>query len=239
MFGLLPIPVHNPADDLPPPDPPPKITPNGIMTIFGRLQALFKVAEPGKPGQPAKDGSYVLAEGERQNGVEVVKINEPDAIITFNNHGTIQELPLVAAKDTTPVSEPGRGAGFNAGLRPPGGMSPAERAAMRRPPDRTMGGPGGGNTMGGPNSANQSQPMPSGFQDGINYISPTQPQAPGQAPAQPMTPEAAALNMELQRYQWQKEGNPLLPALPPPGPDMQHVIDQNNQNGGGPGDANP
>jgi hypothetical protein len=234
MFGLLPIPVHNPADDLPPPDPPPKITPNGIMTIFGRLQALFKVADKGKPGQPAKDSSYVLAEGERQDGIEVVKINKPDAIITFNNHGTVQELPLVAAKDNTPVAEPGRG-GFNPGIRPPGGMSPAERAAMRRPTGST-GGPGGGNTMGSPGSASQSPSEPTGFQNGINYINPAQPQEPGQAPAQPMTPEAAALNMEMQRYQWQKAGNPSAAIIPPPGPDMQKVIDQNNQNDGG---ANP
>ena len=118
MFQLVPIPVHKPEDDLPPPEPPPKITPNGIMTIFGKLQALFKVASKGKPGQPPKDESYVLTEGERQNDIEVVKINQPDGIITFNNHGTIQELPLVAAKDTGSAPEPGRPGGAGSGINP-------------------------------------------------------------------------------------------------------------------------
>src|SRR5208337_4811080 len=43
MFGLVPIPPPDPHAGEPPVDPPPKITPNGIMTIFGRDQALFKV----------------------------------------------------------------------------------------------------------------------------------------------------------------------------------------------------
>src|SRR5580692_970362 len=75
MFGLLPIPPPDTNPPAPPVDPPPKITPNGIMTIFGRDQALFKVATKPKPGQPAKEDSYVLGEGERQDDVEVVKID--------------------------------------------------------------------------------------------------------------------------------------------------------------------
>jgi hypothetical protein len=95
MFDLVPVPV-GPAPDPTPATPPPKITPNGIMTIFGKLQALFKVAGVAKPGQPAKDESYILGEGERQDDIEVQKIDEKAAIITFNNHGKIEELPSVA-----------------------------------------------------------------------------------------------------------------------------------------------
>src|SRR5580704_12750845 len=69
MFGLLPIPPPDTNPPAPPVDPPPKITLNGIMTIFGRDQALFKVASKPKAGQPAKDDSYVLAEGERQDDI--------------------------------------------------------------------------------------------------------------------------------------------------------------------------
>src|SRR6185312_2468136 len=59
IFGLVPIPVGPPPETAPA-TPPPKITPNGIMTIFGKLQALFKVAGVTKPGQPPKEESYVL-----------------------------------------------------------------------------------------------------------------------------------------------------------------------------------
>jgi hypothetical protein len=116
VFGLVPIPTNPPVD---PASlvPPPKITPNGIMTIFGKLQVLFKVAGVAQPGQPPKDESYVMCEGDRQDEIEVQKIDEASATITFNNHGVIQELPLVAGTasgggDATPASPgfaPGRG----------------------------------------------------------------------------------------------------------------------------------
>ena len=129
MFGLLPISTNNPVVE-PTIDPPPKITPNGTMTLFGKLEALFKVASKGQPGQPAKDDSYVLGEGERQDDIEVVKINQADGIVMFNNHGTIQELPLLAAVST---SAPAAGGSAPApGVAPrqmP--MTPAERFALR------------------------------------------------------------------------------------------------------------
>ena len=96
VFGLVPIPTNPPVDPSAA-NPPPKITPNGIMTLFGKLQVLFKVAVPAKPGQPAKDESYTLGEGERQDDITVQKIDEASATITFDNHGTIQPLPLVAS----------------------------------------------------------------------------------------------------------------------------------------------
>ena len=99
IFSLVPIPpAAPPVSD--PIDPPPKITPTGIMTIFGRDQALFKASNLARLGQPAKDEAYVLSEGERQDDIEVVKIDHVDGMITFNNHGTVQELALVPAKDS-------------------------------------------------------------------------------------------------------------------------------------------
>ena len=134
MFGLLPIPPPDTNPPAPPVDPPPKITLNGIMTIFGRDQALFKVATKPAPGQPAKDNSYVLSEGERQDDIEVTKINHTDGIVSFNNHGTTQELPLVAANSGAAPAGGGGGPGNPApGFPRPGGpMSPADRAAMFR-----------------------------------------------------------------------------------------------------------
>src|SRR6267154_1196600 len=131
IFGLVPIPVHDPANDVPE-TPPPKITPNGIMTLFGKLQVLFKVAGVAKPGQAPKDESYVMGEGERQDEIEVQAIDEKSATITFNNHGTIQKLPLVAGAASTGAPAPGIPSMPPPGAIPRPGVVPA---------------PGGGNPV--------------------------------------------------------------------------------------------
>jgi len=71
----------------------PVITPNGIMSIFGNVQVLFKVA--GNPSiSPAREKNYLLGEGQREDDIVVIKIDEKNAVITFNNHGSIQEMSL-------------------------------------------------------------------------------------------------------------------------------------------------
>jgi hypothetical protein len=213
MFGLLPIPPPDTNPPAPPVDPPPKITPNGIMDIFGRLQALFKVANKGKPGQPPKDDSYVLAEGERQDDIEVVKINKADSIVTFNNHGTLQELALVPAKDSGSAGSPGGAPGGPGGPAMGGGrqtpMSPAERAAMMR--DRMAG-------RVNPNFPGAGMAQPNPVQPGIANSSYVQPQA-----SQPATIEDQVMNsakemaqIELNRIATQEAVDKgLLPPLPP------------------------
>ncbi len=127
-------------------EPPPKITPNGIMSIFGQLQVLFKVATPAKPGQPAKEDSYILSEGQRQDEIEVVKIDEGNSLVTFNNHGAVQELALAKANPppANTIVAPGRpypnprfpernGEGGN---RIPG-RSPGRPGAAQNPAART------------------------------------------------------------------------------------------------------
>ena len=175
MFGLLPIPPPVPVDTSPPEDPPPKITPNGTMTLFGKLEALFKVANKGKAGQPPKEDSYVLSEGERQEGITVLKINQPDGIITFDNHGHIQELPLIAASNTTAPAGPGGAAAPGSGLMPglaprQAPMTPADRAALRgRPAERT---PVPNNATGNAPQPNfgGNNPQQSGYQQPDNNI---------------------------------------------------------------------
>jgi hypothetical protein len=151
MFGLLPIPPPDTNPPAPPVDPPPKITLNGIMTIFGRDQALFKVATKPAPGQPAKDNSYVLSEGERQDEIEVVKINHVDGIVSFNNHGTSQELPLLAAAN-------GSGAAAGPGGAP-GPGNPASgfpRLGSPRRPGMNVGAPNYNNNVGSPAQPNMN-----------------------------------------------------------------------------------
>jgi hypothetical protein len=103
MFGLNPPQTADASADV---NPPPKITPTGIMTIFGSRQVLFTVDATSKPGQPpGKSGSYILSEGQRQDDIEVTRINEKSGVVTFNNHGVVQEIPLIKAPaiTTTPT----------------------------------------------------------------------------------------------------------------------------------------
>jgi hypothetical protein len=91
IFGLNP-----PAPLAPPPDPSlnyPKIKPRGIMGIYGHFRVLFQVSGTPKPGQTAKDQFYNLSEGQRQDDIEVVKIDDKNSLVTFKNHGAVQELP--------------------------------------------------------------------------------------------------------------------------------------------------
>jgi hypothetical protein len=102
VFGLNPL---QPVDPNQNSEPPAKITPNGIMTIFGNRQVLFKVSVPAQPGIPAKEDDYILGEGQRQDDIEVTRIDEKSGVVTFNNHGVVQEIPLtVATASAMPVA---------------------------------------------------------------------------------------------------------------------------------------
>lgn len=169
MFGLLPIPPPDTNPPVQPVEPPPKITLNGIMTIFGRDQALFKVATKPKPNQPAKEDTYVLAEGERQEDIEVKKIDHQANKVTFDNHGVMQEIDLTEAGST--------GGGGGAGAAPGGGpgnaMANLARAgAMDRFNRRFPGvNPGTANVnpnVGNPNAGVANPYMAGGVANGNN-----------------------------------------------------------------------
>jgi hypothetical protein len=66
---------------------------------------LFKVSVPAQPGIPAKEDNYILGEGQRQDDIEVTRIDEKSGVVTFNNHGVVQEIPLtVATASAMPVA---------------------------------------------------------------------------------------------------------------------------------------
>ena len=212
MFGLVPIPTNPPVDPATL-IPPPKITPNGIMTIFGRLQVLFKVAGDAKPGSPAKDESYVLCEGDRQDDIEVQKIDEKAATITFNNHGVIQELPLVAASAAGGGGAAAAGpAGFGRpqGLPPLPGVAPAgggTHLGFGGRFGRTQNNPPAGTPASGAPAS--SAAAPSGF----GGATPATTSAPGQ---EPMTPETQIIMIEANRLLTQDSVNTGdMPPLPP------------------------
>jgi hypothetical protein len=211
IFGLVPIPPP-PPPPAPPVDAPPKITANGIMNVFGELEALFKVSTPAKGSTPAKDQSYMLSQGQRQDDVEVVKIDEPNGTITFDNHGTTQEIPLVpAAKDSGSghagaVSGP-QSNGFNPGglgRRPMpgagfgGGFTGGGRPAGFTPGQNNPGLGNNNNNNGNPANANNGNPQ--------IY----------QPPVSEYTPEQNAVLIEAEReaaYAQEQQGQK--PAVPP------------------------
>jgi hypothetical protein len=207
IFGLNPIPTVDPNQ----PAPHVKITPNGIMTIFGRLQVLFKTA--GGPG--GKEQSYILTEGQRQDDIEVVKINEKAGIITFNNHGVEQELPLVNAPAiSTPMPAFTAGPGGHGTPSANGNAGNGNDAAARSGRFGNSGGRRGlGNGINDGSGNGNNGGNNSGADSGLNLRSiPTriyQPDAPT------MTPEQQAVLIEAQRAQYQAEGNPLAKILPP------------------------
>src|SRR5579864_6162958 len=70
VFALRPVPPPPPPAEAAKP-PPPRLWLTGITTIFGnRKLALLKGNFPNKPGEPAKDQSFILGEGERDGDVE-------------------------------------------------------------------------------------------------------------------------------------------------------------------------
>ncbi len=125
VFGLNPIQVAQPDQDSGP--PPPKITLTGITTILGPAEALYKVAGVVRDNKPPQDESYMLTEGEGQDDVDVVHIDVNKGLVTFNNHGVTQEIPLQAGTASGGGSEGG-------------GPPPPNNPFMRR--------------FGGPNPAN-------------------------------------------------------------------------------------
>ena len=213
VFGLVPIPTVDPASLVPPAELPPKITPNGIMTLFGKLQVLFKVATKPPAGQPAVDESYTMSEGERQDEIEVVKIDGKAGVVTFNNHGTVQELALVAATASSGAAPAPGGAPANPGFPLPRGGSPTASGRFGRPPAnadpntaaRSGANNSGANNSGGFNFGGSSSGTPTS-----NRI--YNPAAEG---TETLSPEAQVIMMEAQRAQWKEQGNPAAMIIPP------------------------
>jgi len=209
-FGLVPIPTNPPVDPTPV-EPPPKITPNGIMTIFGKLQALFNVAQPAKAGQPAHDESYVLTEGEQQDDIEVTKIDEKGGVVTFNNHGVIQELPLVNGQASSGSAPAGGPAGGGNGAPPPGfpgGNRFGRNPNLARGNFGAAANPGGGGQFGGGGQAGSGGGAAFGSTGaGANNTA---------QPEENLSPEAQVLLIEKNRIDTQEAVDKgFMPPLPP------------------------
>jgi hypothetical protein len=200
IFGLNPPqPVDTTA-----PEPPSNITPDGIMTIFGTPQVLFKVAVPPRPPEPATEKSYILSEGQRQDDIEVTHIDEKAGTVTFNNHGVVQKIPLVKAPSiTTPTPVV-----MNSGFAAPGAAPNSYYNG---------GGNGGGNFA---RFGNRSGQNPGMGNNGGNYGNTGNPGgnlgSTGGGSTQPrLSPEEQMILIAAQHAQAQQNGDPIARIFPP------------------------
>jgi hypothetical protein len=197
IFGLNPPQAPAPIDNT----PPATITPNGIMTIFGTTQVLFKVAVPPRPPEPPSDKSYILSEGQRQDDIEVTRIDEKAGIVTFNNHGVVQAIPLVKAP---PISTP-TPVVMNSGFVPSGAAS----GGFGGP-----GGPGRGSfaRFGGGSGPNGNMGNNGGNPGGAGFGSAASAGGPAQTQ---LSPEEQMIMIAAQHAQAQQAGDPIAKIFPP------------------------
>jgi len=94
--------------------PPPEIILNGIMTAFGDRSALFKV----KPPQAAGKQFYLLSEGERAGGIELLSVDVKASTIKVRNQGVIQIIALCQPPRLLSISGAAAPAG-NGGINRP------------------------------------------------------------------------------------------------------------------------
>lgn len=236
MFGLNPPPPPGPVE--PPGKNLPKITPTGIMGVFGQSQVLFKVTPVSKGGPAPKDEFYILSEGQRQDDIEVVKIDEQHSLVTFDNHGITQELPLAvaAASGGGPAAAWSGGGGMNPGMAP----VTAGNGTGGSPGSFTQFGAGsGGNTGGRPNSNpafnSGGAGGPNGAVGGLDFNAPLhgsvyQPEPSG------MTADEVQQNVSINHVKAILDNNVSAPVFPPSKYDHEAGItpDPGSDSGGPP-----
>ena len=212
------------------------------MGVFGHSQVLFKVTPVAKGGPPPKDEFYILSEGQRQDDIEVVKIDERNSLVTFDNHGFQQEMPLAAAASGGgagaaswsggggAINNPGMAAGAGGGGGGPGvpggftrfGSSPGGNNGVM--PNSNP----GFNNGGGPTVA----PGANGAVGGLDFNASVQGRT-YQPEAPTMTPQQTTEMIEAQRALYIASGNPIGKLLPPTSK-SQETIDLINGGGGNP-----
>lgn len=112
IFGLTPTPPPHVPEQ---PGPPlPKVRLTGITTILGNKRALLKVQFPAWLREPARDKSYILAEGQGDGPIKVLEVDEKLGRVKMDNSGTVMEVtfeksgltPATAAASQVPEPNP-------------------------------------------------------------------------------------------------------------------------------------
>lgn len=256
--------LHDPP---PPPEPkstnapPPNIHLTGITTILGKKQAYFMVQSAPMGGKPAQDKYMTLAEGQRQEMLEVLEINPKSKLVKISNSGNISTITFETNKIAFNGNPGGAAGGANfqphvGGLQPaqPGGPAPNyypnnPAVAPPRPmrptttSDATPYG-GAGGQYGG-YQANASGNIASGYGNTAynNYNNYNQGvQNTARQPVAPvMDPEQQIVLMELQREATKQQvSTGQMPPLPPtPLSQMMQQEQQQQQNNGAPAPVLP
>jgi len=153
VFHLNPPPA--PPDPEANKPPPPKIFLTGITTLMGNRRALLKTTPPAKPGEPPKEKSYMLAEHERLDDLEVVAIDEVagsvkvtyggmEFTVNFKDNGAASVAQPAGPPPGTPgvPGAPAAPAGFFPGMAQPGMAQPGVNPAFKQqfPPRPVRGG---------------------------------------------------------------------------------------------------
>ena len=172
VFHLNPPPA--PPDPEANKPPPPKIFLTGITTLMGSRRALLKTAPTGKPGEAAKEKSYMLAEHERMDDLEVLAIDEVAGSVKVSYAGiettvNFKDNAVATAASAAPAppvpGAPGApgGPAPNPGFpgQPPPGMNPFLKQQFPARPIRAgETAPGLAPAPGQPGAANRSITRP-------------------------------------------------------------------------------
>jgi hypothetical protein len=203
VFSLKPPPPPPNPEDLIKKVPPPTIKLQGLQTILGRRQVLFKVP-PKPPGQP-KEEFFVMNEGERQGEIEVVEINMQAEAVKFKNHGQEQLLNMKDDADKPVVAAPPPGL--------PPGVIPGALPGVP-PPTAAFNpsAPGAITTIGGstiPQRTLRTANTAGGFPAGTGIAPQTVQQA------SPFTHEEQEVLIEAKRKYYQETGDVRARVMPP------------------------
>jgi hypothetical protein len=89
LFGL-----REPAIEIITAPPPvvPTVTLTGIVTILGRKQAFLTVQPVARQDSKTGPQSFILNEGQAQDEIQVLEIDERAGRVKINNHGVILNL---------------------------------------------------------------------------------------------------------------------------------------------------
>lgn len=206
-FGLQPEqPLPKPEELRPPPA---KVRLEGIMSLMGSKRAILRLLKQGVP--PGQEPVLMLAEGERDQDVEVIAIDEENNTVKIRNQGITMEITFEkerpglgvggsspAVLPTAPQPRPGIGAAPVMQLGPPPQAPTAVPAPAPAQPAV---------------SPPQSQPQPA---PSVSMAPAAPPQRNVRTAERPLTYEEQVILIELER----ERTKPLvqageMPPLPP------------------------
>jgi hypothetical protein len=215
--------------------PPPQLILTGITTMLGNKLALLKALLPAKPGEPAREQSLVLTEGQQEGNIKVLEVNEQAGSVRVNDYGTVMTLTFAkngAKPLTTAAPTPNM----------PGSAAPAPSSPPPTPINIYA--PPAGNPAGGltpmptriPRTPNPPAPESAPGSPSPPGVMPSP--APTPAPQQPqtqLTPEEQAVLLQLEQALNKSNSAPApaegtsplatnLPGRLPPGANTQRSV---------------